>query len=107
MEFKVGDKVILEKSKTVGTVTRVTPKRGDIVVDFGNYQATFDKSGWDKNSDAWYSSRIVLLTPEIEKEINDERIIDKCKRVFEKKSKQLTAEQAVKILEIMEEENEI
>ena len=104
MDFNVGDKVITRYINTgygsIGTVIKITPKRQDIVVDFGNYTETFDKTGWQKGG-AWHKSSIKSLTPEIEKELQDIALIKKCKDVFNKTK--LTPELAAKILEILNE----
>ena len=47
-------------------------------------------------------SRIYLLTPEIEKEMEETKIIKKCCNEFAKTN--ITYEQAVKILKILEDE---
>ena len=106
MEFKVGDKVITEPfggigTRSIGTIIKITPKRQDIVVDFGNYQETFDKTGWQKGRDVYYRDFIKLLTPEIKKELQDAALIRKCKDTFNKTK--LTPEIAAKILEILNE----
>ena len=51
--------------------------------------------------DVWSTSYIEILTPEIEKEIDDMRTINKCRNAFKKKSPELTVEQAEKILGIL------
>lgn len=102
-EFKVGDKVVRNLNHigatSVGTIVRITPKRKDIVVDYGNYEEIYNIRGWQKSDSIWSRSFITLLTPEIEKEIKDRRIIAKCKNEFGKAT--LTADQASKILEIL------
>lgn len=105
MDFKVGDKVVRNYkydfgSVSVGTIIKITPKRNDIVVDYGHYQETYNKDGYTKG-DIWSSSSIRVLTPEIEKEIDDMKIINKCRNIFKKKSSELTVDQAEKILEIL------
>lgn len=104
--FKVGEKVVSNSysnsSKTIGTVIRVTQKRKDVVVDFGNYEETYNKDGKSKNNEIWFRSYIEPLTPELEKEIYDNRLIRKCIKVFENST--LNADQAKKILEILENE---
>lgn len=105
MDFKVGDKVIRNYkydfgSVSVGTIIKITPKRSDIVVDYGHYKETYDKDGYTKG-DVWSTSFIRVLTPEIEKEIDDMRTINKCRNAFKKKSSELTVEQAEKILDIL------
>lgn len=107
MDFKVGDKIITNPNamgtggRRIGTVIKITPKRQDIIVDFGSYKETFDKSGREKGGDPWYKQRIKLLTPEIEKELQDAALIRKCKDVFSKTK--LTPELAAKILEVLNE----
>jgi hypothetical protein len=102
-EFKVGDKVVRNLNHSgalsVGTIVRITPKRKDVVVDYGNYEEIYDNRGWQKSDSIWSRSFITLLTSEIEKEIEDRRIIAKCKSEFGKVT--LTADQAAKILEIL------
>lgn len=109
--FKVGDRVVRDYNSrtgegTVGTVIKITPKRRDVVVDYGNYKETYGQDGWSKGGDAWSHSYIGMLTPEIEKKIYELNIINKCKKVFSNKSKELTAEQAKRILEVLESNNE-
>ncbi len=107
LNVKVGDKVVLYNhfgcALSVGIVVKITEKSKDIVVDFGQYKETFSSDGWGKDRDIWYSSQIFLLTPEIEKQLRQERIIRKCRDTFGKK-KDLTFEQAEKILKILETE---
>lgn len=104
-DFKVGDRVVRNYNNggpfSIGEIIKITPKRKDVVVDYGNYKEIYSLNGWQKNSDIWCNSHIELLTPEIEEEIKEQRTISKCKRIFEKAN--LTAEQATKILEILEE----
>ena len=104
-EFKVGDKVATTRSHTIGTVIRITPKRKDVVVDFGGYQNTFDPNGWQKGVDVWYGTMIKPLTPEFEQQIKEEAVVKKCNRIFDEKRKNLTFDQAVRILEVLEDEN--
>ena len=103
-EFKVGDKVATTRPYTVGTVIRITPKRKDVVVDFGGYQNTFSPDGWQKGADVWYGTMIKPLTPEIEQEIKQNIIINKCKKLFQNKERNLTFDQATRILEVLEDE---
>ena len=106
-EFKVGDKVVRNFHNVVfhdiGTIVKITSKRKDVVVDYGNYKETYDMNGWQKGASIWNQSRIILLTPEIEEEINNKIIIYKCKSIFYKTK--LTVDQAIKILEILENKN--
>lgn len=103
--FKVGDKVVTTRSRVVGTVIRITPKRKDVVVDFGNYQRVFGSDGWEKGADVWSLTMIEPLTPEIAREIKQNIIINKCKRLFRIKEKNLTFDQAARILEVLEDED--
>ena len=104
MEFKIGDKVIRNYGSgyptSIGTVVNITKKRGDVAVDYGNYKETYTSDGWQRGS--WSRSYIQLLTPEIEEEIRQKNLIRRCRDTFEKK-KDLTATQAEKILEILNE----
>ena len=103
-EFKIGDKVVRNYDQAgsfaIGTVVRITDKRKDIVVDYGNYKETYDRTGYERGGSIWYKSSIRLLTPEIEESIAKSRLISQCKKEFEAK-KDLTLEQAEKILEIL------
>ena len=106
-EFKVGDKVVTTRSRVIGTVIRITPKRKDVVVDFGNYQSIFRPDGWQKGEDIWSSMSTIIepLTPEIEREIKQNIIINKCKKLFKIKERNLTFDQAARILEVLEDED--
>ena len=111
MDFKVGDKVVRNYkydfgSVSIGTVVKITPKRNDVVVDYGHYKETYNKDGYTKG-DVWSASSIRVLTPEIEKEINDMKIINKCRTIFKKKSSKLSVEQAEKILEVLNNMEEV
>ena len=111
MDFKVGDKVVRNYkydfgSVSIGTVVKITPKRNDVIVDYGHYKETYNKDGYTKG-DVWSTSSIRVLTPEIEKEINDMKIINKCRNAFKKKSSELTVDQAEKILEILNNMEEV
>ena len=105
-QFAVGDKVVLGYRKVlnpaIGTVIRVTNKRKDVVVDFDGYQETFDCYGRSKSDDIWYFSYIELLTPAIEKDIKDNLIIAKCKKMM-KNTILINADQATRIIAILEE----
>lgn len=102
LNIKVGDKVIsgYPHSVSIGTVVNITPKSKDIVVDFGGYKETFGCDGWSKG-DGFFSTKIRLLTPEIEKEIEEYILVKKCRNKVEQCK--LTGEQAKKILQILEE----
>lgn len=103
INFKIGDRVIRNYGNSlptsIGTVVHITEKRGDIVVDYGNFKETYKANGWQRG-DIWTSSRIQLLTPEIEEKIRQNNLVRKCRIEFEKR-KDLTANQAEKILEIL------
>lgn len=104
MEFNVGDKVVGSygmSRKNIGIIIRVTEKRKDVVVDFGSYKLTYDRNGWEKNCNAWSRSYIKPLTPEIEEEIRQAEIINKCWVVFDKNKSKITADQAERILTIL------
>ena len=104
--FKVGDKVVTTRSRAVGTVIRITPKRKDVVVDFaGNYQRVFRSDGLERGGDIWSATIIEPLTPEIAREIKQNIIINKCKRLFRIKERNLTFDQAARILEVLEDED--
>ena len=98
--IKVGDKVIRSKTNSIGTVVKITEKRKDVVVDYGNYQETYRPDGWQKTSDIYFASSIELLTPELEEELNKKQVIKRCQEKF--KNQVITYEQAIKILDILE-----
>ena len=108
--FKVGDKVVRNYNSRfngytdIGVVTKVTQKRKDVTVEYGNYSETYYSDGWEKtkNRRAWQRSHINILTPEIEKDLKEKKLIKLCISTFEKKSKELTAEQAKQILDVLE-----
>lgn len=104
--FNVGDKVVCNYGRnirTIGTVVNITPKRGDVVVDYGNYKETYNSRGFQKGGDAWHNPYIELLTPEIQEDIRKTNLILECRKTFDMKCKQLTADQAEKILAILNE----
>ena len=109
MSFNIGDKVIRNYrnslSPSIGTVVNITKKRGDVVVDYGNSKETYRSDGWQRGRDIWTRSTIQLLTPEIQEEIRKINLIRKCRSAFEKK-KDLTADQAERILVILTEGTE-
>ena len=106
MSFNIGDKVIRKYrnslSTSIGTVVNITKKRRDVVVDYGNYKETYRSDGWQRGGDIWTRSTIQLLTPEIQEEIRKINLIRKCRDTFEKK-KDLTVDQAERILAILTE----
>lgn len=106
LNVKVGDRVIScyirGFTPFVGTVVKITEKRKDIVVDYGRFKETYSSDGWEKGSDKWFNrSYIKVLTPEIEEQLREDEIIRKCRDAFKEK-KDLTFEQAEKILKILE-----
>lgn len=109
MSFNIGDKVIRDYKNgmyaSIGTVVNITKKRGDVVVDYGHYKETYRSDGWERGGNVWRTSSIQLLTPEIQEEIRKINLIRKCRNTFEKK-KDLTAEQAERILAILAEGTE-
>lgn len=66
---------------------------------------TFGSNGWQKGTDVWYGTMIKPLTPEFEQQIKEEAVVKKCNRIFDEKRKNLTFDQAVRILEVLEDEN--
>lgn len=109
MSFNIGDKVIRDYKNgmyaSIGTVVNITEKRGDVVVDYGHYKETYRSDGRGKGGSAWMAPTIQLLTPEIREKIRKINLIRKCRDTFEKK-KDLTAEQAERILAILAEGTE-
>ena len=109
LNLKIGDRVIKNYENSlptaIGTVVNITEKRGDYVVDYGNYKETYRYDGCQRGVDVWNMSHIQLLTSDIEERIRQVNLIRKCRNAFEKK-KNLTADQAEKILEILNNETE-
>lgn len=109
MGFKVGDKVIRNYRSgvpaSIGTVVNITKKRSDVVVDYGHYKETYCSNGWQRGGDIWTRSNIELLTTEIQEDIRKTILIQKCQNTFAKK-KDLTADQAERILAILAEGTE-
>ena len=110
LNLKIGDRVIRNYGNSlptsIGIVVNITEKRGDCVVDYGNYKETYRYDGWQRGGDVWNRSHIQLLTPEIEERIRQLNLIRKCRDAFEKKMRNLTADQAEKILAILNNEAE-
>jgi len=112
--FQVGDKVALSSCNNlysnVGIIEKISPKRGDITVNFEQCKMTFDSNGYEKTSGVWVYGRkyIELLTPEITQIIHDQSDIRKCKNVFNwvYDNDKLTADQARRIMEILKENDE-
>lgn len=106
LNLKIGDRVIRNYNNSlptsIGVVVNITQKRGDYVVDYGNYKETYRYDGWQRGGDVWSRSHIQLLTPEIEERIHQINLVRKCRDEFNKK-KDLTADQAARILEILSE----
>lgn len=109
LNLKIGDRVIRNYrnslATSIGIVVNITKKRGDYVVDYGNYKETYKSDGWQRGGDVWSRSHIQLLTPEIEERIRQVKLVRECRDAFEKK-KDLTADQAEKILKILNNEEE-
>ena len=106
LNLKIGDRVIRNYNNSlptsIGVVVNITQKHGDYVVDYGNYKETYRYDGWQRGGDVWTHSHIQLLTPEIEERIRQINLVRKCRDAFDKK-KDLTADQAERILEILNE----
>ena len=103
-ERYVGEKIISVGSygRIIGTVVKITDKRKDITVDFGGYTIIYDNRGWQKSRDSWHRDYLQVLTPEIEKEIEERKIIQKCIDMFKKAESELTAKQAEAIITLLE-----
>ena len=85
LNLKIGDRVIRNYNNSlptsIGVVVNITQKRGDYVVDYGNYKETYRYDGWQRGGDVWTRSHIQLLTPEIEERIRQQMSDDeKCLR---------------------------
>lgn len=103
--FKVGDKVSRNKTQCIGTVVKITDKRKDVVVDFGNFKETYTQNGWTRSSSGvWNSSCIYLLTEELKKELDDKARIKACKYLLVKTQERVTAENAKRIIDFLTKE---
>ena len=101
-KFKVGDKVILNNARKIGTVIKITDKRKDVIVDFGNYKETFRYDGMSKG-DIWYRDRIRIIDDTVMNEIKNERLVRAAYNKLEKLKLNLTPEIAKKIIDFYEE----
>ena len=101
-KFNVGDKVSRNKTACIGTVVKITEKRKDVVVDYGNFKETYNLSGWQKGADVWTGSMIYLLTPELEKSLEDSEVVGRCKKMLDAAKVSLTPDKARKIIDFME-----
>lgn len=102
-ELKIGDKVVSQDKyqKAIGIIVKITPKRKDITVDFGNYTITFDNRGWEKGTDCWSKKYIKKCTHELEQVIECEQLRAKCNRLFDEQKNSLTHNQVKEILTIL------
>lgn len=101
--FKVGDRVSLNRTVYFGTVVSVSPKRRDVTVDFGHFKAVYDSDGWRKGQRSWDTEYIVPVTEELRKKLADEAAVSKCKRLMHEMQSKITADQARRIIAILEE----
>ena len=66
LNLKIGDRVIKNYENSlptaIGTVVNITEKRGDYVVDYGNYKETYRYDGCQRGVDVWNMSHIILPT---------------------------------------------
>ena len=102
-ELKIGDKVVSQNKyqKAIGIVVKITPKRKDITVDFGNYTITFDSRGWERSPDHWSKKYIEKCTFELEETVKCEQLRYKCIRLFDAQKYTLTHDQVKEILTIL------
>lgn len=107
-EFKVGDRVSLNGRNYIGTIVRITKKRGDIVAQFGDtkYEMTFDKDGREKGGGVWNTSRILPLTPELKQKFYGQDLLKECRNKFDTvvKSGKMTVGMLNDIMKILEKE---
>lgn len=104
--FTVGQKVVKVRYNEYvdfGTVARITTKKKEVVVNFGNYERRFNPDGLEKNPSEYQPAKIIPMTPEIQKEIDNDRKVEECKAMFEKWSDYLTTDQCERIMKILEE----
>ena len=109
-QFKLGDKVVLIKpgmgNVRAGTVTRITSKSKNIIVDFGVYKQSFTSDGILKNKDGYFlDGKIRHITPKIERELLEESTINKCRLLLDENK--LTYDEAMQIINILEKNDEL
>ena len=105
LNVKVGDKVIYEPSMHYGNrrikvVEKITPTGQIKIVGVSN---KFDKNGREIGGDTWHRVWISEATEKDVEEIQHEEFVRECLYKIKKVNK-LTYEQAIKILEILESE---
>jgi len=108
LNVKVGDKVLFTSSfqgKTTEIITKVikiTPT-GRIRVEIAP-EIMFNKYGCEMGRlRGIYTTRYLsALTPEKEKEIKEKGIINGCKKAFDNKKDELTYDQALEILRVLD-----
>ena len=106
MNLKVGDKVAYfygSYTKVITEVIKVTPT-GRIRVKYRPYEQ-FDKNGRLMGNNSWYSCHIEPLTEELEQKITRSNTIQKAFKLM-RDTKKLNYEQAVKIIEALEDATE-
>ena len=101
LKVKVGDRLCLSDhcGSEIVTVKRVT-QTGRIRIDQNGFQ--YDKYGNQMGCGTWdWGSYLSYLTEEKEREIHEKETIKKARAVIEKRSLNLTFEEAKKILEVL------
>lgn len=96
--LKVGDKVFVcwRMGRSLRTVEKITPK-GNIKVN----GILFNTDGSERGGDVWSKSFLAEATPDAIKSFNEKLIIQKAKKLMSA-TKELTLEQANKIIDILE-----
>ena len=105
-EFCVGQKVGAWRNGecvNIGVVKKITAKRKFVSVEFPTYIANFRMDGRQIGCDTYYALWIKPATEEDEKDVKRKIKIQKCKRLVEDFAYYMTAEQADKVLAVMEE----
>lgn len=99
MNVKAGDKVVIigRYSRSIGIVKNITPN-GNIRLTNGTL---YTPSGAEKTKDVWAVSKISLLTPELEAQMQKDATVYKALDVMHK-TQTLSYTQAVGILKILE-----
>ena len=103
-EFKLGDVVAVyngyDKYVATADVVSVSRKRGDITVctKIRKARYVYDKDGHQRG-DRWERlGYIVPMTADVQKDINDERTMNACKRALKEVESKLTPDMARDIL---------
>lgn len=101
-EFKIGDKVVKYYNTTpmcIGTIINITPKKGNIAVDYESHIQRYDSNGALLHNPQCY---ILPLTPELELKLQEKYLIERIERLLNDKKDTLTKKQMEKLIDMLE-----